>query len=329
MKKSKILVVLFAFFLLLVGCGKEVNPEENLQTAFDKMAGLKSFEMQMKATAQIKMDDMEMAVDVNGNITIDEAKSMYMKFHTKAADEDNNIEMYMKKGDNQYTIYTQADYFWNKQVIEFKNEFPTITTPKFENAKKISSKDGITVYEIKITKEELKQLVDLKTQLENMEGIKLSDLELNFDDIVMTVSVNKENYITKFEFSAPLSFKMKVEDQTIEMNITMNLTADLSKFDEIKEIVIPKEVEELALDEEGFITLESVDEYLSAVEWDAYQKQIKNGTYTNTRLEYTGNRPTKVELKIENEDIVSGIIELNGYTATLENGQIKSLKKNQ
>lgn len=333
-KKSKILVGLFAFALFVTGCGPK-TPEEALKNAIEKTDKVESAKVEGTITAEVKSGSV--SASVSGNVGL-EVKSISEKegiAHLTSSFEANGeqfkIEAYGEIKDKKITGYFGIDDEWLKTTDEMEEETFDADL-KFKEVKKVSSEDGITVYEAiidnQLIKDEVKKLVE-ENKVEGMEEIDLSGFNYDFEDIAIQFSVNKKNLITKITSEIPVNFNINVQEESNQFTVTLKLDINFSKYGEVEDIKVPQEVLDKAIDEEELEIRTYIESYANEIEWDVWENEEKdNAQYTDTTLEYDGPAPTKVDVLVQDSEIISGVIEINGYTATFENSEIVSFKKN-
>lgn len=275
--------------LFLTGCN---NVEHDLENAVSEMNHLNNYHIK----ESIVLTKEGAGNDINKNITyeIDINDGMAIVNKNTLYFGKNTTETIYYDSNN---IYFESDEVWYKKEAGHKFlDFNLLN--QFEN---ISENDEI--YNINLKEEQLNEFM---------------------------------NYIEEFKHATILNapnFNVKIVDHKIEsIHITVNLTIDnieyeaevviqFSKFDEIGELSIPLEVTSNALEYSVYEKRSNIDNYLNEVREDLmYNPEVKS--YTNTTLDFEGIKPSNINLNIENGIIVSGVVEADGYKATIENGEI-------
>jgi len=346
MKKSKILIGLLAVGLLATGCGPK-TPEEALQKAFEETGKVTSLRVDANVEAGVKTGGMTVSLagtaSVEGKKISDKAFSFHAMMNMGVGEEELNFDAYYSQtNEKDGVFYAGTDEEWIKGTLgdilaELNEEeiTPTDMELKFKEVKKVSSENDIILYEATIDKEKIKQSFQKSFEEgfkqgmeEGADDIDLSGFNYDFEDIVIKFSVNKKNLITKIETEIPVSFSIDMQEQKTEFTITLKMNIEFSKYNEVEDIKIPEEVKEKAVDLKEQGTRQYVTDYVDAIGWDVWEHPEKdNGQYTDTTLEYDGPQPTKVDVLVENEEVVSGVIEINGYTAIFEDFEMISFEK--
>lgn len=336
MKRSKILIGLLAFGLLVTGCGQK-SPEDALKKAFEETNKAESLKVDMDVTAEVKSGSM--SVSVNGKVGVegkftDDVTNAHFTMDFSLGEEKLDIDMYAIQNDGKDVVsYLGMNEQWFKMSLDNEDiedeEESSDFDIKFKEVKKVSSKDGITVYEATIAKEQIKDLMK-DVDMSQIAEMGLSDFSYDFDDVVVKFSVNNKNIITKVEGDLPIAFSVAVQEEKTDFTVTLKVVAELSKYNEVNDIKVPEEAIENAVDMMEFTIQQYATSYASEIGWDVWEHPEKdNKQYTDTTLDYGGPAPTKVDVLLEDGEVVSGIIEIEGYTATFENDEMISFKKNQ
>lgn len=335
MKKSKILIGLLISCLFITGCGPK-TPEEALQKAFTETDKAESAKMDLDVTAEVKSGGM--TISVNGKATMEikvaseDEGSLHATMTMELGEESLNMDAYMVQEKGKAAIgYLGINDEWMKATLddEESEDDPLDMDFKFKEVKKVSSENGITVYEATIAKEQIQEAVNkLMAMDKEMEDIDLSTFHYDFDDVVITFSVNKKHMITKFETNLPIHFSIDMQEERTEFTVTLKMVGELSKYNEVEDIKVPQEVIEKAIDAEELEAKQNIESYADEIGWDVWENEDKdNKQYTDTTLEYDGPAPTKVDVLVENGEVISGVIEIDGYVATYQNKEIVSFEK--
>ena len=191
--------------------------------------------------------------------------------------------------------YFQSDDIWFKQK---KNDL--IDFSLFKKAKIIENNDN--VYKISLDNEE--ELIN------NI--FELRDYNLSVDEISLIIQDDK---ILNISISA------KSEDYVCTIKISY------SKYNEDIDVDIPSTVIDSANEYEVYEKKLNINEYLNKIKTYLFNNDYDSDKYNNTDLEFDGVKPSVVNLSIENNLVKDGVIEADGYKATIVNGNINKFEK--
>lgn len=316
MKKLKFIIPMLAIALLFTGCGK--SPENVLKDASEKMKKLDNYHMTMKMDMELSYEGSSMTMAVKLDSDVDNKNGInVMETTSSFFGMSQTQKSYASVKDGKTVTYTQSEDVWYKEESE-KPE--SVNFDIFGEAKSIEEvKDTEDkTYKITLTEDQIKQL--MSTAGDATEDTESADIDLS--NVTIEVSV-KDGYITKITMKMPM--EIKSEGQTSGVNATISF--EFSKFNEVSGLSIPQDVIDKAIDQKEFEVRENVEDYLSEIEWALLGEDYTATTYTDTTLEYDGPKPTKVQLTIESGYIGSGVIEIEGYRATITDGKITDFAK--
>lgn len=316
MRKLKIVIPMLVVALLFTGCGK--SPENILKDASEKMKGLDSYHMSMKMDMELSYEGSSMSMGVSLESDIDNKSGISVMDTTSSFfGMSQTQKSYASYKDGKTTTYTQSEDVWYKEESD-KTE--SVNFDIFGEAKSIEEvKDTEDkTYKITLTEDQIKQLMSAAGDA--TEDANTADIDLSNVSIEVTV---KDGYIAKMVMKMPMS--MTNEGQTTSVNVTISF--DFSKFNEVSGVSIPQEVIDKAIDQKEYEVREYAEDYLSEIEWALFGEDDTVTTYTDTTLEYEGPKPTKVELTVENGYVGNGVIEIEGYRATITDGEITDFSK--
>lgn len=335
MKKSKILVGLLISSLFITGCGPK-TPEEALQKAFQETDKAESVKMDLDVTAEVKSGGMSISINGKAGMelkaTSEDEGAAHATMSMDLGEESLNIDAYImvqEKGKDMIGYFGFNDE-WIKETtkIDEKEELPFDMDFKFKEVKEVSSENGIKVYEATIAKEQIQEVIDKLMEMDEVGDIDFNTFHYSFDDVVIKFSVDKKHLITKMETNIPLHFSIDMQEQRTEFTVTLKMIGEFSKYNEIEEIKVPQEVIDKAVDAEEKEARDNIESYADEISWDVWENEDKdNKQYTDTTLEYGGPTPTKVDVLLENGEVISGVIEIDGYVATYQNKKIVSFEK--
>jgi len=311
MKKFKILIPTLAIAILLTGCFK--SPLTILKDASEKMKELENYHMTMKVDMEMNYDGTSISISMNAESDIDEKNGIGVMDTTASFFGMSSTERtYMTYKDGKQVTYSKVDEEWYKEESEYEE---TVDFDMFSDVSSIEKvKDEENTYKITLTEEQIKELMN------NMEDTEGAEIDLNSVEVKVTVT---DGYITKIVMTMPMS--TTEEGVTMTMDATMSF--EFSKFNEVTNVSIPKEVINNAKDMTLYNIQMDVENYIDEIAWDIYDNEYVGATYTNTELEYDGAKPSKVEVTIRDGFVANGYIEISGYKANIVGGVVDSITK--
>lgn len=314
MKKIKILISTLIIALLFTGCTK--SPEEILSNAGDKMSALDNYHMAMNMEFEMSYEGSTMTMNIGVDSDIDEKnQTAHMKMSTSFFGIETNIESYTMTKDEKNITYTLQEDEWYKEEAEIEeNDFNFNIFKDASNIEKLEDKED--TYKISLTEEQIKEILD-NTGSET--GTEDATIDTENVDVEVTII---DEYVTKMVLIVPMS----ATSEGVTLDSECTITIEFSKFNEIGDIVIPNDVIENAIDSKIYEVATYAESYISEIEWDVLLNE-ENITYTNTELEYDGPVPTKVEVDIVDGQVIDGVIEIEGYRATIVDGSVSDVVK--
>lgn len=284
MKKLKYFVFLLVALVCVTGCGKD-NSKKEIKEAILKLKDTKA--ISLKGTINMGSDELKMPLVLEFSTTKD---GMHMKYGVDVLGTSQDaMEMYtVKKEDGIYT-YLMADpntktWTYTKQALpNSKTDNDTDVSKKleeeldekkidewfdtFDSVKKVDSdKEGYQKYELKISKEKMKD--NAKKEVDDEENIKKLEESLKVfpDSLVFTIYIKDGELVSfsidlsEIDFSSLMAESLPTEptddpsvNTAIEMYKNMkffDITIEiLGRNDNVK-IEVPKEIEEKATERE-------------------------------------------------------------------------------
>lgn len=250
MKKTiKYLSLLVITLLVVTGCGSKKDPKNVLEDALNNMRDVKSASIAAKFTVGMKSEEMTLNMDFDVDGKYDENKNFYMKIKTSLFGFTENQEMYIIEKDGLTYTYTGNDDGWTYTTEEASQLVPL---PDEEWDESIDELLGM-IKEVKEEKTDRDGYTKLTVTLDKdklIEAMKEEDEEIQDDiklegDLTFNLYV-KDGYIAIIEMDISDIVNQATDDE-VEMNMTLKLTLELSDYNKIDAIVLPKEVEENAV----------------------------------------------------------------------------------
>ncbi len=256
-KKSKWLTALFVSVVALTGCGKSSeNASEVLDTARKQMNELSNYSMKMEMKMGVKAEGMSMEIPVVVDAKVDE-KSGTAQMTTTASmfGMESTTEGYTQVVDGKTITYSKGNYelngeqVWTKETsdeVSKYNEFVAITEFGTKIEKKKSNDKNADYYQVTISKEKMKELMNDSSSLMGDMDFENADIK---NDVVLDIYVDKKsNYITKMTMD--LKDVISLDDPEVEMEISeCSFTFTFSDFNKVGTVTIPEDVITSAIDQ--------------------------------------------------------------------------------
>ncbi|UAC47637.1 hypothetical protein K6959_13360 [Bacillus aquiflavi] len=282
MRKTLSLIATFMFVLFLAACNqtaepvdkqgkegdkkeetKELTLEEVMEKSIEASESLKSFAVQMDMDSNMKVADESMSF--KSNIDMDyivEPLAVHQNMKLTSIEEEGELEMEIYFTKDGVFVHDPVEQQWSKFPNEMFDQISQLTDQQTNPAEEITnlkefaddlefkqddknyiilldaSGDKFTEFLQEVLKETMPKDVPLDEQL-------LKDMKIN--------KLNYEIFVDKKTFypsalNVDMEMEMAVEGQTLV--IEQKLEGNYSKFNEIKEIKVPQEVLDNAVEAE-------------------------------------------------------------------------------
>ena len=236
-KKSLFLLLTLLSIFIIVACGEKLSKKEIVEKFAENSKNIKSTDlvMTMKIEEKKSTNSTGVSMEANGNISLILEPKLAMKMDLVIPFANNKLSMYVKDGYSY--VQSPTDNQWIKQSNKgFEEQFKKAYAQSnalydffMKNLDKIdlSEKDGNYLLTIKDFKEILKN----ESSVLDPTGKGLD----GFEDMVMSFTVDKKTFL-------PLNFTMTGAINEGALKIDFLFEAKYSNINNVKEIVIPKEV---------------------------------------------------------------------------------------
>ncbi len=312
MKKVRILITTLLMALLVTGCGK--SPQEILSDASEKMTTLDNYHMVMDTNMEMSIQGSILNINVDADSDVDlKNGTVHMNMTTSFFGEESSSESYTLAQNDQNITYTLQEDEWYKQESAVEEEFNFNILKEASNIEELED----NTYKISLTEEQVREI--LNNSLDENSGI--DDAVIDTENLSVEVTVG-DGYVTKIVLIMPIT--LTSEGTMVDVDCTMAM--EFSQFNEVGNVTIPSDIIENAIDFNVYETALYAESYISAISWKLGFDE-DNHIYTNTELEYGGPQPSKVEISIVDSEIADGIIEINGYRATIVAGTVTDVTK--
>ena len=239
MKKVKLLLAVLVMAIVFTGCAK--SPEEVLSNATDKMSTLDNYHMVLDMKYEISYQDSSIETSVTMNSDVDEKNGIsHSTASTSIFGMKIETELYTTLKDNIVTTYTKEDDVWYKE--ETKNENNDFNYDVFKNATSVEKLKDVDTETYKVVLSEA-QIKEILKDLELDADEDMDKLKINLDTTNIEITID-DNYITKMMMIIPMTFE---EDGEVS-NSKYTLIYDFSQFNEVRNLTIPNEIIENAVD---------------------------------------------------------------------------------
>ena len=230
-KKSLFLLLTLLSIFIIVACGEKLSKKEIVEKFAENSKNIKSTDlvMTMKIEEKKSTNSTGVSMEATADISVILEPTLAIKMNLVAPVANNKLSMYVKDGYSY--VQNPGDGRWIKQSNrDFEEQFKKVYAQSnliyefsVKNLDKIdlNEKDGNYILSIK----------DFKKIFKNEAGKGLD----GFEDMVMSFTVDKKTFL-------PLNFTMTGAINEGALKIDFLFEAKYSNINNVKEIVIPKEV---------------------------------------------------------------------------------------
>ncbi len=232
MKRRKYLIFLLFLIFCIAGSGKQ-NAKFILEDVIKNMEEVNTFKMNLKM--EIDSNLYSLLINEEGEYA---ENSYHAKIVTTISGESEVEEIYEVKKDNEYyTYYSDDEETWFYKVTKSKNQnkfFDTIMNiiKNYKSVKTIDKNDDYTMLEVIIDSSNITDLVGTNDSIQGIDYSK--DLILTLlikDNIIENIDIDLKSILTE-------EYTKSISKYSMEFN--------LSNYNSIEEIEIPKEIVEKA-----------------------------------------------------------------------------------
>ena len=236
-KKSLFLLLTLLSMFIIVACGEKLSKKEIVEKFAENSKNIKSTDlvMTMKIEEKKSTNSTGVSMEATADISVILEPTLAIKMNLVAPVANNKLSMYVKDGYSY--VQNPGDGRWIKQSNrnfeeQFKKAYAQsnlIYEFSVKNLDKIdlNEKDGNYILSIK----DFKKIFKNETSVLNPTGKGLD----GFEDMIMSFTVDKKTFL-------PLNFIMTGAINEGALKIDFLFEAKYSNINNVKEIVIPKEV---------------------------------------------------------------------------------------
>lgn len=236
------------------GCAKKVTAEDLMKTANEKMSKAESLSMEIEMNVSMYQEmlgniDMEIGMDMD---IIQETGDLYMLMSMSILGMSQDIELYQVKNGEEYTQYMGMQGLWYRQSVGADEATGAMDAlaPEGRNytlAEKTETFEGREVYVVTttMTGEEFMEYSDN----ELLEGMLSEDMDLSGMNAEVKILIDKaDGTITQ------MIMDLEGMEAGLDEPISLSMTITYTGFDTVKEIKVPDDVVEQAVEmEDGLL----------------------------------------------------------------------------